>query len=138
MNLYAPPAETDDAGLNDRLAEGLGDRCPVAEVADVALARRESEPRFMVRRDASNAVPARVLTEGACHLVRFGSPAQLRDLLVLEHGRAIDGILQPFQRGLQMLHASLKGRDPGVRADVGRHRWGGWRFLACGLLRSHS
>jgi hypothetical protein len=57
-------------------------------------------------------VPACVFAEGTGHLVGLGPPAQLRDAPALQDGLAIDGILKPFQRRLQVLDACLKRRDP--------------------------
>jgi hypothetical protein len=48
-------------------------------------------------------VPTGVLTEGARHLVGLGSPGQFRDLIVLEDELAMDGILESFQRRVEML-----------------------------------
>jgi hypothetical protein len=63
-------------------------------------------------------VPAGVRTEGTRHLVGLGSPAQFRDVPVLEDGLAIDGILKPFQRRVEMLDASLKLLDPKLPIDA--------------------
>ncbi len=68
--------------------------------ARVRLAVHRSGARM-----ASNAVPARVLAEGMSHLVGRGPPAQLRDAPALQDGLAIDGVLKPFQRRLQVLDA---------------------------------
>jgi hypothetical protein len=83
----------------------------------------------------SDPVPACILAEGARHLVGVGSPAQFRDLPVLENGLAIDGILEAFQRRLEMLQARLNNCDAGIPADVclGRHRVGASRPVGCSL-----
>jgi hypothetical protein len=80
-------------------------------------------------------VSAGVLTEGTCHLVRLGSSAQFRDLPVLEDGLAIEGILKSFERGVEVLDASLKLRDPELPIDVWLClcRLGAGRLVRCAL-----
>src|SRR3954468_18559807 len=96
MSLYSPdrswttaPSTADSPG-----ARAIDTR--VVAVAGPVLGGGRVQTAFhrsAVKR-GSHAVPARVLAEGARHLVRLGSPAQLRDLVVLERGLAIDGVLQ--------------------------------------------
>jgi hypothetical protein len=80
-------------------------------------------------------VPAGVLTEGTSHLVGLGSPAQFRDLPVLEDGLAIDGILESFQLRVEMLDAGLKLCDPELPINTWLRlcRLGAWRFVRCAL-----
>jgi hypothetical protein len=80
-------------------------------------------------------VSAGVLTEGARHLVGLGSPAQFRDLPVLEDGLAMDGILESLQRRVEMLDAGLKLGDPELPIDawLRLRRWGAWRLMRCAL-----
>jgi hypothetical protein len=80
-------------------------------------------------------VSAGVLTEGTRHLVGLGSSAQFRDAVVLEDGLAIDGILESFQRRVEMLDAGLKPRDPKLPIDawLRLHRLGAWRLVRCAL-----
>jgi hypothetical protein len=44
--------------------------------------------------------------------------AQVIDLLVLRHGPAMDGVLQAFQLGLEMLHTRLERLDAALPVDA--------------------
>ena len=59
-------------------------------------------------RTPSQAAPASVLAEVTRQLLGRHSSAQLSDVLAFEDRLAIEGILKPFELGLEMLHPRLK------------------------------
>jgi hypothetical protein len=67
---------------------------------------------------ASETAPASVLAEVASELVRRGPPPEIVDLLVLRQRPAIDGVLKPFQLGLEMREPRLEPVDSKLRIGL--------------------
>jgi hypothetical protein len=73
-------------------------------------------------RTPSQPAPASVLAEVTRQLLGRCSTAQLFDVLAFEDRLAIDGILKPFELGLEMLDPRLEPLDSMLPTGVGRSR----------------
>jgi hypothetical protein len=60
---------------------------------------------------ASEAASASVLAQIARELLGRNPPSQIVDLLIFHQRAAMDGVLKPFQFGLQVIHARLEPLD---------------------------
>jgi hypothetical protein len=74
------------------------------------------------RRPVLEAAPLSVAAEVTRQLLGRCAPAQLVDVLVFENCLAMDGVLQPFELGLQMLQSRLERLHPALPGDVWRSR----------------
>src|SRR3954451_1728411 len=85
-----------------------------------------SEPRLAGPRCAatgpSKSAPSSVVTEVTRELLGRCAPAQLLDVLVFEDCSPMDGVLQPFELGLQMLEPRLELLHPVLPGGVRRWR----------------
>jgi hypothetical protein len=66
--------------------------------------------------------PSSVLAEVTRQLLGRCSPVQLFDVLGFEDRLAIDGVLKPFELGLEMLHPLLERLHSMLPTGVGRSR----------------
>src|SRR3954451_5179748 len=86
--------------------------------------RGGSEPRLAGPRCAatgpSKSAPSSVVTELTRELLGRCASAQILDVLVFEDCSPMDGVLEPFELGLQMLESRLELVHPLFSADV----WG--------------
>jgi hypothetical protein len=62
------------------------------------------------------------VTEVTRELLGRRAPAQLLEMLVVEDCSPVDGVLQPFKLGLQMLESRLELLPPVLPGDVWRSR----------------
>jgi hypothetical protein len=68
----------------------------------------------------SKPAPASVLAEVTRQPLGRCSPAQLSDVLAFENRLAIEGVLKPFELGLEMLHPRLERLQSMLPTGVGR------------------
>ena len=70
--------------------------------------------------ESSQPEPLRILAERAGQLGRLGSPAQFLHLLSVMGRLAVDGVLKPLEKALEVIHPPLERRDARLGVGPGR------------------